>query len=81
MNERYRLVKGTTEAILSEFVTAAMEEGWICQGSPFFYDREQRWVQAMVRIVQVSVPAGEVRLREPKESKESKRAPWREIQK
>lgn len=79
MNERYKLVKGTTEAILSESVTAAMEEGWICQGSPFFYDREQRWVQAMVRIVQVS--AGEVRLREPKEAKESKRAPWREIQK
>lgn len=79
MNERYRLVKCTTEAILSDFVTTAMEEGWICQGSPFFHDREQRWVQAMVRIVQV--PAGEVRLREPKEAKDSKRAPWREIQK
>lgn len=76
MEDRYKLVKGTTQAILSEFVTAAMEEGWICQGSPFFHEREQRWVQAMVRIVQV--PAGEVRLREPKEAKESKRVPWRE---
>lgn len=61
---RYMLVKASSLNTLPVFVTAAIEAGWICSGSPFFDDRGNTWVQAMVRIVQI--PTGEVRLKEPK---------------
>lgn len=61
---RYRLVSASSLSTLPDFVTAAIEQGWICQGSPFLNVGANVWTQAMVRIVQM--PTGEVRLKEPK---------------
>ncbi len=73
---RYKMVKGTTMDTLSMFVTEAMGNGWVCQGSPFFNSAGMVWIQAMVRLETrlLSRDPGEVRLREPKESESPARS-------
>jgi len=64
----YEILQHRTPEQLVMLINAKAADGWICQGAPVWNANGNCWMQAIVK-EEPRVPAGEVRLKEPRRHK------------